>query len=125
PYQAEALPKTEDNKVWTFTLRDDVKWTDGTPITAEDYEYSFKMLLDKKLANRNAFVLWDNIPVVNAEEYFKGEVEWEEVGVKALDEKTLEITLDTEMPEIDVLSNFAGGGATSPIHKELYEAGMN
>ena len=95
PNHAEALPETEDNKVWTFTLKDGLKWTDGTPITAEDYEY------------------------------FKGEVEWEEVGIKALDEKTLEITLDTEMPEIDVLTTFAGGGATSPVHKELYEAGMN
>lgn len=125
PYHGETLPETEDNKVWTFTLRDDLKWTDGTPITAEDYEYSYKMLLDNKLANRNAFVLWDNIPVVNAEKYFKGEVEWEDVGIKALDEKTLEITLDTAMPEIDVYSTFAGGGATSPVHKELYEAGMN
>ena len=125
PYHAEELPTTEDNKVWTFTLREGLEWTDGTPITAEDYEYSYKMLLDKKLANRNAFVLWDSIPVVNAEEYFKGEVEWEEVGIKALDEKTLEITLDTAMPDIDVLSTFAGGGATSPVHKELYEAGMN
>ncbi len=125
PNHAEALPTTEDNKVWTFKFKDNLKWTDGTPITAKDYEYSYKMLLDNKLANRNAYIFWDSIPVVNAEEYFKGEVEWDEVGIKALDDKTLEITLDTAMPEIDVYSTFQGGGATSPVHKELYEAGMN
>lgn len=125
-YHAEDLPTTEDNITWTFTLRDGLQWTDGTPITAEDYEYSYKMLLNPKLANRNAMSLTDQgLPVLNATEYFKGEVtDWEEVGIKALDEKTLQITLTTAMPEIDVYTTFADP-STSPIHKELYEAGMN
>ncbi|PZM62866.1 peptide ABC transporter substrate-binding protein [Paenibacillus dendritiformis] len=125
PYQAVDLPVTSDNKTWTFKLKEGLKWTDGTPITAHDYEYSYQMLLDPKLVNRNAFILFDSIPVVSANKYFKGEAKWEEVGIKAKDDLTLEIVLETEMPEIDVFSVFAGGGATSPIHKQLYEAGMN
>ncbi|MFW5437381.1 peptide ABC transporter substrate-binding protein [Paenibacillus apiarius] len=121
---AADLPATTDNKVWTFKLKEGLKWTDGTPITARDYEYSYQMLLDPKLANRNAFVLFDTIPVVSANKYFKGEAKWEEVGIKAKDDLTLEIVLETEMPEIDVYSVFAQGGSTSPIHKQLYEAGM-
>ncbi|MCM3340396.1 ABC transporter substrate-binding protein [Paenibacillus sp. MER TA 81-3] len=118
------LPTTTDNKVWTFKLKEGLKWTDGTPITARDYEYSYQMLLDPKLTNRNAFELFDNIPIVSANKYFKGEAKWEEVGIKAKDDLTLEIALETEMPEIDVYSVFAQGGSTSPIHKQLYEAGM-
>lgn len=125
PWHAAELPTTEDNKVWTFKLKDDIKWLDGTPINAKDYEYSYKMLLDPKLVNRNSYVFFDDIPVVNAEKYFKGEVEWDEVGIKALDDNTLQITLELPMPEIDVLLAFTGGGPTSPIHKELYEKGMN
>ncbi|MCY9515109.1 peptide ABC transporter substrate-binding protein [Paenibacillus apiarius] len=123
---AADLPATTDNKVWTFKLKEGLKWTDGTPITARDYEYSYQMLLDPKLANRNAFVLFDNIPIVSANKYFKGEAKWEEVGIKAKDDLTLEIVLETEMPEVDVYSVFAQSGSTStsPIHKQLYEAGM-
>ncbi|RJG20374.1 ABC transporter substrate-binding protein [Paenibacillus thiaminolyticus] len=125
PNQAVDLPVTSDNKTWTFKLKEGLKWTDGTPITAHDYEYSYQMLLDPKLVNRNAFILFDSIPVVSANKYFKGEAKWEEVGIKAKDDLTLEIVLEIEMPEVDVFSVFAGGGSTSPIHKQLYEAGMN
>lgn len=125
PYHAEDLPKTEDNIVWTIKVKDDAQWTDGTPITAESFEYSWRMLLDPKLANRNAMTLMDNIKVKNATEYYKGEVEdWEEVGIKVLDDNTLEITLEDEMPEIDVLLALASI-STTPVYEELYEAGMN
>jgi ABC-type oligopeptide transport system substrate-binding subunit len=123
-FHAEDVPTTSDNIVWTFKLRDDIKWTDGTPIDANTYEYSYKMLLDHKLANRNAMSLFDTLPVLNANKYFKGEVEWEEVGIKVLDAKTLEITLETAMPEVDVLVSLTSY-TTGPVHKELYEAGMN
>lgn len=126
PWHAEELPAvSEDGKTWTFKLKDGIKWTDGTPIDAHNYEYSYKMLLDPKLVNSNARTFFDSIPVVNAKKYFLGETEWEDVGIKALDDKTLEIKLETEMPEIDVLIAFTGGSETSPVHKELYEAGMN
>lgn len=125
PNHAKELPTTTDNKVWTFKLKDNIKWSDGTPITAKNYEYSYKMLLDPKLANYSAMVLTSNIPVVNAQKYFKGQAKWEDVGIKALDDKTLEVKLETAMPKVDVYSVFAGGGSTSPVNEKLYEAGMN
>lgn len=124
PDHAKELPTTEDNIVWTFKLKENIKWTDGTPINAHDYEYSWKMLLDQKLANYAAFVLYDNIPIVNARNYFTGEANWEDVGIKVIDDYTLEITLETAMPEVDVYYTFTSR-TTSPVHKEMYEAGMN
>ncbi|TQR45214.1 peptide ABC transporter substrate-binding protein [Paenibacillus popilliae] len=120
------LPTTTDNKVWTFKLKEGLKWTDGTPINAKTYEYSYKMLLDPKLANKNSYVLFDDIPIVNANKYFKGEAKWEDVGIKAKDDTTLEITLESELPEIDIYSNFTATAnpPTSPVHEKLYESGM-
>ncbi len=122
---AEDVPTTEDNIVWQFKIRDDVKWEDGDPITAETYEYSYKRLLDPKLANRNAMSLFDTLAVKGAQEFFNGELEdWEQVGIRALDGNILEIELENEMPEIDILTAFAGGGGTSPVKESLYEEGM-
>lgn len=124
-YHAEDVPETEDNITWTFKVKDDAKWTDGTPITAEDYVYSWKMLIDPKLANRNSMVLVDNLKIKNANEYFTGEIEdFEEVGIKALEGNIIEVTMEDETPEIDVLSNFASV-STAPVYEEIYEAGMN
>jgi oligopeptide transport system substrate-binding protein len=124
PYHAKELPTSTDSKVWTFKIREGLKFTDGTPINAKTYEYSWKMLLDQKLANYGARVLFDSIPVLNAKNYFQGKAKWEEVGIKAKDDYTLEVTLETAMPKIDVLVGFSGGGSLSPVHEKLYEAGM-
>ncbi|QTL98968.1 peptide ABC transporter substrate-binding protein [Iocasia frigidifontis] len=122
PVQARELPTSEDNITWLVKLRKGLQWTDGTVITADTYEYSLKMLLDPKQANYVAFLLFDNIPVVNAKRYFKNEVGWDEVGIKVIDKYTLKFTLETAMPTVDVYSVFT---SLFPVHKELYEAGMN
>ncbi len=80
--------------------------------------------MDPKLVNRNAYLLYDNIKVVNAKAYLDGEVEWEEVGIKALDGNILQITMEDETPTIDVIMAFGGAG-TGPIYEEIYEAGMS
>ena len=117
-YHAEGLPEVnEENTVWTFTVKDGMKWQDGTAITAEDYVYSWKMLLDPKLANRNAMVLVDNLKIKNANAYYKGEIDnFEEVGIKVVDGNKIEVTMEVPTPEIDVYSNFAEVAA-APIHK--------
>ncbi|MTI59769.1 MAG: peptide ABC transporter substrate-binding protein [Firmicutes bacterium] len=122
PAHARELPTTEDNISWIVKLRKDLQWTDGTAITADTYEYSLKMLLDSKQVNYVAFLLFDNIPVVNAKGYFKNKVDWEEVGIKVIDKYTLKFTLETAMPTVDVYSVFT---SLYPVHKQLYEAGMN
>lgn len=124
PYHAKELPITSDHKVWTFKIREGLKFADGTPINAKTYEYSWKMLLDPKLINDGARVLFDNIAIINAKNYFKGKVTWGSVGIKSIDDYTLEITTETAVPTIDILTTLSAGGPLSPVHEKLYEKYM-
>ncbi|WP_066496266.1 peptide ABC transporter substrate-binding protein [Abyssisolibacter fermentans] len=125
PNHAKELPTmSEDGKTWTFKLREGLKFDDGTPINAETYEYTYKMLLDPKLVNDRATIFYDSVPVVNAKNYWSGEAKWEDVGIKVIDKQTLQFSLENPVPEIDFINVFTEP-ASSPVHKELYEANMN
>ncbi|MFD3156105.1 peptide ABC transporter substrate-binding protein [Haloimpatiens sp. FM7330] len=90
--KAAGAEKWESNKegtVWTFKLRD-YNWSDGKPVTAKDFEYGIKRTLDPKVASQYAFLL---SPIKNADEYNAGKASRDSVGVKAVDDKTLQITL--------------------------------
>ncbi|WP_373899379.1 peptide ABC transporter substrate-binding protein [Haloimpatiens sp. FM7315] len=86
---AEKWEHNEDETVWTFHLRD-YEWTDGKKVTAKDYEYGIKRTLDPKVGSTYAFLL---SPIKNADEYNAGKAAADTVGVKAVDDKTLQITL--------------------------------
>lgn len=74
-----------------FHLRDDVKWTDGKVVRAQDFEYSWKRLLDPKTASQYAYILFD---IANAQNYAEGKIkDPAAVGVKAEDDRTLTVTL--------------------------------
>lgn len=88
--------ESADNKVWKFHLRD-AKWSDGTPVTAEDFVYSFRRIVDPKTAAPYASYLAD-AKVANAQEILDGKAGVDTLGVKALDPKTLEITLSEPVP---------------------------
>lgn len=89
--QAEKWDISPDGLTWTFHLRDN-KWSDGKAVTAKDYEYGIKRTLDPKLGAAYSFLL---MPIKGAAEYNdpKSNASPDVVGVKALDEKTLEIKL--------------------------------
>ncbi|WP_251860959.1 peptide ABC transporter substrate-binding protein [Clostridium sp. Marseille-Q2269] len=89
PAGAEKWDVSKDGLKWTFHLRD-YEWSDGKKVTAKDYEYGIKRTLDPKTASQYAYLL---SPIKNANEYNGGKAKAEDVGVKALDDKTLEITL--------------------------------
>jgi oligopeptide transport system substrate-binding protein len=89
PGIAESWKASEDKTVWTFNLRD-AKWSDGQAITAKDFVYGITRTLDQNTASPYAFLLY---PIKNAEELNAGKVKAEELGVKAVDDKTLEFTL--------------------------------
>ncbi len=91
---AESFTVSEDGLVYTYTLKDQV-WTDGVAVTAQQYVDSIIRLLDPVNAFSYSFLAYD---IVNAEAYYNEEVTAEEVGVKAIDDKTLEITLHTAIP---------------------------
>ncbi|WP_297207416.1 ABC transporter substrate-binding protein [uncultured Pluralibacter sp.] len=82
----------KDNTVWTFHLRPGITWSDGTPITAQDVVWSWQRLVDPKTVSPYASYL-ANMHVVNAAEINQGKKTPDALGVKALDESTLQITL--------------------------------
>lgn len=91
PAVARKWEFSEGGKTITFHLRDDVRWTDGKPVTAMDFEYSWKRLLSPATAAQYAYFLFD---VENAYEYNSGKVkDWSAVGVKALSPTVLQVRL--------------------------------
>ena len=95
PGMAESW-ESEDNKVWVFKIRD-ANWSNGDPVTAEDFAYSLRRLVDPNTASPYASYLAD-AKVVGADAVINGEASPETLGVKALDAKTLEVTLSEPVP---------------------------
>lgn len=89
PAMAEKWSISEDGKTYTFTLRDS-KWSNGDPVTAQDFEFAFKRILDPNNAFPSAFLAYY---IDGAEAYNKGEGNADGVKVKAVDDKTFEVQL--------------------------------
>ncbi|UNU73207.1 ABC transporter substrate-binding protein [Moraxella nasovis] len=107
---------TDDNKVWTFKIRD-AKWSNGDPVTAQDFEYSFKRLTDPATASPYATYLAD-FGVINAQDIVDGKTNPDQLGVKALDDKTLQITLAEPVPYFpDVLIHTS----VKPVNKKAID----
>lgn len=100
PAGAEDWDISEDGLVWTFYLRDN-NWSDGEPVTAEQYEYGIKRSANPDTASPFAFLM---SPIKNADAVIDGSMEVDDLGVEALDEKTLEITLEKPTPYFDQLT---------------------
>ncbi len=95
PAAAESSTKSEDGKKYTFKLRKDAKWSNGDPVTAKDFVFAWQRLLDPKTAAEYAFIAF---PIKNAEAVNKGEKAVTELGVKAVDDLTLEVELEQAVP---------------------------
>lgn len=109
--------ESEDNKVWTFKLRD-AKWSNGDPVTAEDFAYSMRRLVDPNTASPYASYLVD-AKVVGADQIVDGKAALDTLGVKAIDDKTLQITLSQPVPYFpDMLIH----NSVKPVHKKTVEA---
>ncbi len=105
----------EDHTVHTLTLQEGAKWSDGTDITVEDIVYSYQRALNPDLGSSIAYRYF---PILNAEAFYKGEVGAEELGVKAVDDKTIEITT-TEPCDFFVDMMMSSGFA--PVQKAAAE----
>ena len=115
PDGAETVDISDDKLVYTFHLREDATWSNGDPVVATDYEFAWQQALNPKVASDYAYMLYF---IHNAEPYFNGEVEWSEVGVKVIDEYTLEVTLDNPLPYATDLFAFP---TLAPINQKFYE----
>ena len=89
---AESYEVSDDGLVYTFKLRQDGKWSDGEPVVADNFKYSWLRALDKATAAEYAYQLFY---IKNAEKFYNGEVSADEVGIKVIDDYTLEVTLET------------------------------
>ncbi|AIF44652.1 peptide ABC transporter substrate-binding protein [Virgibacillus sp. SK37] len=88
---AESWDISEDQKTYTFNIRDNANWSNGDPVTAEDFVYAWKQLLNPETASPAAFLGYF---IKGGEAYNNGEGSADDVGVKAVDEKTFEVTLN-------------------------------
>jgi oligopeptide transport system substrate-binding protein len=96
PAIAKSWEHSADGLTYTFHLRDDAKWSNGEPVTANDFEYSWKRTLDPKVASEYAFMVsW----IKGGADYNAGKSkDPNTVAVKATDDKTLTVTLDHPIP---------------------------
>ena len=120
PGQAASYTVSDDGLVYTFTLRDDIFWSDGQPVTANDWVYSWRRLVNPDTAADYGYFL-DGI-VVNAAAIQAGEKAPEELGIKALDDKTLEITLESACPYFLEVCAFA---SLMPMREDVVEGNDN
>lgn len=118
--QAKDVEVSEDGLTYTFTLRDDIVWTDGQPVTANDFVYSYQRLVDPEAGS----VAASSVEVFkNAKAIREGDKQIDELGVKALDDKTLEITLEYPAP---YLPKLLSGSRFLPVsQKHLEEVGTD
>ncbi|PZM14144.1 peptide ABC transporter substrate-binding protein [Rhizobium tubonense] len=117
PGEAASWTISPDGKVYTFKLRDGIKWSDGQPVTAGDFVFAFQRLVDPKKAAEYAYL---QFTIKNAEKINKGEItDFNQLGVKAIDDKTLEITLENPTPYfLSALMHYTA----YPLPKHVVEA---
>ncbi len=107
---------SDDGLVYTFNLKDTYNWTNGEKVTAKDFDFAFKALLDPTFAAPYAYF---GYVFKNGQQFAEGKVKWEDVGVKVLDDYKLEITL--EQPTTYILDMLAFG-VFLPVNQKAYEA---
>lgn len=95
PDAAESWTVSDDGLVYTFTLRADGKWSDGSPVTAQDFVFSWQRVVSPETAAEYAYML---APVKNATEITAGTLPPEALGIRALDDRRLEVTLNAPTP---------------------------
>jgi oligopeptide transport system substrate-binding protein len=113
---AKDVQISSDSKTYTFTMRDDASWSNGDPLTAEDFVYAFERVLNPKTASGNASKLYY---IKGAKDYNTGTGKIEDLGVHAKDSKTLIIELDVAtsfFPKLLATRYY------SPINKKVAEA---
>ena len=115
PALAEGYTLDDTGTVYTFKLREGLKWSDGSPLTAEDFVYSWKKILNPDTASQAAYYLYY---IKNAQGYNMGEKTVDDVAIKALDDRTLEVTLENPTAYFTALTATT---AYSPVKKDVVE----
>lgn len=116
PGVAEKYEVSSDQLTYTFHLRKDAKWSDGKPVVAGDFEYAWKRGLNKETAAEYAYQLYY---IKNGKAFNKGEAEEKEVGIKVIDDYTIEVTLEAPTKYFLSLTAFP---VYFPVRKDVVES---
>lgn len=113
---AESTEVSEDGCTYTMKIRQDAKWSNGEPVTANDFVFSYQTICSKDAASSYAFIVYDNL--VNGNEVYEGTMDPSELGVKAIDDYTLEVKFENPIPYAKHLFSFA---SYYPMNQKAYE----
>ncbi|MBR1911239.1 MAG: hypothetical protein IJ828_02665 [Treponema sp.] len=114
------IPQDADKGyAWKFNLRDDLVWEDGTPITADTFEYSLKQFLNPQMKNYRASAYYaDTLVIANAEQYYEGNADWQKVGFVKNSDHSYTLVLSTPMTDFMIVMY----GSINLVKEDLYEA---
>ncbi|WP_312527462.1 peptide ABC transporter substrate-binding protein [Paracoccus sp. (in: a-proteobacteria)] len=115
---ATSFDQSEDKLTYTFHLRPEAKWSNGDPVTAQDFVYSWRRLADPQTASEYAWYM-ELMNVENASAVVKGEKKPDELGVKAVDDHTFEVKLTTPTPYFPKMVTHS---STFPLNQQVLEA---
>ena len=114
---AESWETSDDGLTWTFHLRKDAKWSNGTPVTAKDFVFGWQRAVDPDVASEYAYMLSDIGQVKNAAEIIGGTKDKSELGVTAVDDNTLQVELNAPVSYFLSLMYFP---TFYPVNEEFF-----
>ena len=117
PGVATSYDLSDDKTVYTFHLRPEAMWSNGDPVTAGDFVYAWKRLANPEFASEYAWYL-ELMQVVNAKQIIAGEMPVDELGVKAIDDHTLEVTILAPLPYFPQMTVH---GSVFPVNQKVVE----
>jgi oligopeptide transport system substrate-binding protein len=117
PGVATGFEASEGNTVYTFTLREDAAWSNGDPVTAGDFVYAWRRAADPATASPYQWYV-ELTSIQNAAEIVAGEMDPSELGVEAVDDRTLRVTLTDPLPYFPAMTTYA---TLFPVHQATIE----
>ena len=116
---AESYDISDDGLTYTFHLRADANWSNGEPVTANDFVFAWQRAVDPEIASEYSYMLSDIGQIVNAQEIIDGSKDKSELGVTAVDDKTLEVKLNVPVSYFLSLMYFP---TFYPVNQAFYES---
>ena len=117
PGVAKEFQSANNNRTFTFLLRNDARWSNGDPLTAHDFVYAWRRAVDPKTASPYSWYI-SLATVKNADDIIAGKKPPEDLGVKAVDDFTLEVQLDQSLPYFPEMTTYA---TLFPVHQATIE----
>ncbi|MBO4458692.1 MAG: peptide ABC transporter substrate-binding protein [Butyrivibrio sp.] len=116
---AESVDVSEDGLTYTFHIRKDANWSNGDPVTAADFVFAWQRAVDPEVASEYSYMLSDIGQIVNAQDIIDGKKDKSELGVKAVDDKTLEVKLNVSVSYFLSLMYFP---TFYPVNQSFFES---